>query len=253
MTDTKKLRILVVSGARALDDYRASREWALRELASRIFRGDVDVVAHGACRDSPDAWADSLAETALLNRARFALGDPPRLFFQRRLGWYYREIERAADYAYGSDPHARNRALARWASDRLSEGHDVRAVTLRCAWSKTNGTGYTLAELVKLLGAMRVTDLVCPAEHGPFVQPAVTSATKVDPMAKPPPIELAPGSDAWEKGDYVQLKSSGILGWLEGRWEPGRWVIDMDTPGSETETHPESDIRMVKPARGAPP
>lgn len=250
---TNKLRILVVSGARALDDYRASRAWALRELAARIFSGDVDVVAHGACRNSPDVWADNLAETDLLNRVSFALGEPPRLLFQRKLDWYYREIERASDYQYGSDPHARNRALARWAADRRGEGHDVRAITLRCAWSKTNGTGYTLAELVKLLGAERVADLMCPAEYGPSMRPAITSASKVGPMAKPPPIELAPGSDAWEKGDYVQLKSSGIFGWLEGRWEPGRWVIDMDTPGSEVETHPESDIRMVKPARGAPP
>lgn len=244
---TSKLRILVVSGARALDDYRASREWALRELASRIFSGDVDVVAHGACRNSPDVWADNLAETAILNRVSFALGEPPRLFFQQKLDWYYREIERASDYQYGSDPHARNRALARWAADRRGEGHDVRAVTLRCAWSKTNGTGYTLAEFKRLLDVERVTDLVCPAEYGPSTRPAITSASKVGPMAKPPPIELAPGSDVWGNGDYVQIKSSGIFGWLDGRWEHGQWAVNMDTPGDESEIHPESDIRMVRP------
>lgn len=56
----KLMRILVVTGSRALSRTLAARRWARYELAARIFSPTslVDVVAHGMC---PDLWADELA------------------------------------------------------------------------------------------------------------------------------------------------------------------------------------------------
>lgn len=167
-------RILVVTGARALSRTPAARLWALRELAARIYSGEVDAVAHGACAESPDDWADTLAREAHIARIRFRVGSTPDVIVHRDHApvWAARPIAFAATYDT-STPLRRNASMGRWASDITVAGLDVRALSLRCSWPlvdgqrATQGTRDARNRLVEAIGAERVTDLVCPAEHGP--------------------------------------------------------------------------------------
>ena len=172
-------RILVVSGARALRRTRAAKLWALRELAARIYSGEVDTVAHGVCRGSPDDWSDHLAHNIcswgeVVDVVRWAMPekeyDPKGAY--KIVNGDFVLIKGAERYPYAT-PLERNAAMARWAGDMLRAGLDVRALTLRCDWPlvdgerATQGTAHARDRLVAALGAARVTDLVCPRELGP--------------------------------------------------------------------------------------
>ena len=171
-------RILVVTGARALRRTRTSRLWALRELSARIYAGNVDVVAHGYCSDSPDQWADDLARIMMsaspVEVVRWLIprreSDPQGPY--KIVNGKFELIRGADRYPY-KEPLERNAAMARWAGDMLRKGLDVRALSLRCDWPlvdgqrATQGTRDARDRLVAALGAERVTDLVCPREHGP--------------------------------------------------------------------------------------
>lgn len=170
--------ILVVTGSRALDRTRAAKLWALRELASRLLSGAVDTVAHGGCRHSPDDWSDTLATNftwgTVVDVVRWAMpktdSDPRGAY--KIVGGNFVLIRNADRYPYAK-PLERNAAMALWAGDLLSEGHDVRGLALRCDWPlrdgerATQGTAHCRDRLVVALGAGRVKDLVCPREFGP--------------------------------------------------------------------------------------
>jgi len=160
-------RILVVSGARALSRTPAARVWSVREIVSRL---DARVtLAHGDCREGPDLWAWSVARLALATIVAFPAYSEP----------YFTDPDasvrplRGADLYVYKTPLERNAAMARWAGDMLRKGLDVRALSLRCDWPlvdgerATQGTAHARDRLVAALGAERVTDLVCPREHGP--------------------------------------------------------------------------------------
>lgn len=154
----KRLRILVVTGSRALSRTLAARRWARYELAARIFSPTnlVDVVAHGMCPDSPDLWADELAVHAGCDAVKFPA--------------------RTTAAPWRATPLERNAMMARWAGDMLAWKYDVTALSLRCAWPlkddarKTEGAAHCRDHLIRALGAERVTDLECPAEFGPAME-----------------------------------------------------------------------------------
>lgn len=168
-------RVLVVGGARALSRTPAARLWALAEIAAAMRAHGATVVAHGACRGSPDEWADDLARIALVARVRFPVGEAPTIIVHRDRApvWAARPIAHAKIYVR-STPLDRNAAVAQWASAVMVAGAgDVRALTLRCDWPfvdgqrATQGSAHARDQLVRALGADRVTDLVCPRELGP--------------------------------------------------------------------------------------
>lgn len=176
----KRLRILVVTGSRALSRTLAARRWARYELAARIFSPTnlVDVVAHGMCPDSPDLWADELAVHAGCDAVKFparTTAAPWRATPYVRVGTTHRPMSTAMQYVYAT-PLERNAMMARWAGDMLAWQYDVTALSLRCAWPlkddarKTEGAAHCRDHLIRALGAERVTDLECPAEFGPAME-----------------------------------------------------------------------------------
>lgn len=170
--------ILVVTGSRALARTAAARVWALRELAARIYSGTVDVVAHGACRNSPDDWADNLAKNfgvdTSIGVVRWHMkrdaSDPPGPY--KVVDGNFVLIRGAELYPYATTLE-RNSAMARWAGDMLKIGLGVTGLALRCEWPlrdgerKTEGAAHCRDALFRALGADRVEDLVCPRHLGP--------------------------------------------------------------------------------------
>lgn len=170
-------RILVVAGARALLRTPEARVWSLAQIATAMHTHRADVIVHGACKGSPDEWADELARQALLSRVRFPVGEAPTIIVHRDHApvWAARPIAHAKIYVR-STPLDRNAAMALWASHvTVAAAGDFRALTLRCDWPlrdgerATQGTATARDRLVAALGAARVTDLVCPRELGPEV------------------------------------------------------------------------------------
>lgn len=162
-------RILVVAGSRALARTPAARLWALAEIIAAMRTHSADTVCHGACIGSPDEWSSDLARMARIGTVAWPLS--PNRARVWAPGVAPRNLLDGDRYPYDG-PHPRNAAMARWAGDRLRVGDDVRALTLRCPWPMadgrtTQGTAHARGELVRALGAERVTDLVCPRELGP--------------------------------------------------------------------------------------
>lgn len=178
----KPLRILVVTGSRALTRTVAARRWARFELAARIFSATdlVDVVAHGVCPESPDVWADELAVLASCDAVKFparSTNAPWRATPYVRRGTTHRPMTTAMQYVYAT-PLERNAMMARWAGDMLAQGHNVTAIALRCPWPlkddarKTEGAAHCRDHLIRAIGAARVVDLECPREFGPTMEEA---------------------------------------------------------------------------------
>lgn len=139
--------ILVVTGARVLDDTTAARAWARRAIVHAMGTvvadvGLVTLVVHGGAR-GPDAWSDELAVWLDIPRVVFSLSRfEPRVRSERG----DRPAVEAERYRYdNSDPLARNAAMVRWAADRAMEGHAVRVLALTASWSETGGTRHTMA------------------------------------------------------------------------------------------------------------
>lgn len=136
----KPLRILVVTGSRALDVDDRPRRWARRLVAH--WMTEVALVVHGGAR-GPDLYADSLAAYLFLPRVVFPLVAPGRPL--TRAGNRARATRDADRYAYDvRDPLTRTAAMVRWAADRAAEGHDVTVLGLRAPWAITRGTAHTL-------------------------------------------------------------------------------------------------------------
>lgn len=144
-------RILVVTGARALDVHGPSRAWARRLVAHWMTiaseAGEVGLVVHGDAR-GPDSWADYLALWLNLPRIVFSLVRPgaPVLWDGQRT----RPARDAERYRYDwRDPLSRNAAMIRWAADRRAESHDVSVLALTAPWSPTGGTRATMARALE--------------------------------------------------------------------------------------------------------
>lgn len=169
-------RLLVVTGSRSLDATLAAKTWALRELAARIFAGDVDVVVHGACRHSPDDWADHLAHSlpswgTIAHVIRWPLPSSRVVDHCAEGAGPYKIVKghfvRLRDhdrYPY-TTPLERNAAMIRWAADQRDAGHVVRVLGLRTPWATTGGTAATLRHAQR--AGLDVVELVCPPECGP--------------------------------------------------------------------------------------
>lgn len=163
-------RILVVAGARALSRTARARVWAAARIIESMERSGADTICHGACIASPDEWAGDLARIGRLTQVSWplALGHA-RVWVP---GDKIRNLREADEYAF-SEALERNAVMARWAGDMLRAGHHVEALTLRCEWPvvdgdrATQGTASARDRLIEQLGRERVTDLVCPREHGP--------------------------------------------------------------------------------------
>lgn len=169
------LRLLVVTGSRALNDTRASKTWALRILAEHVFAGDVDVVVTGACRRSPDDWADHLANSrtswgTVAHVIRWPVpggsltdhcdeGGPYKV-----VRGHFVRLRDADRYPY-TTPLERNAAMIRWAADQRDAGHVVRVLGLRAPWATTGGTAATLRHAQR--AGLDAVEYVCPREFGP--------------------------------------------------------------------------------------
>lgn len=169
------LRLLVVTGSRALADTRAAKRWALHILAEHLFAGDVDVVVTGACRRSPDDWADHLANSrtswgTVVQVIRWPLpggsltdhcdeGGPYKI-----VKGHFVRLRDADRYPY-TTPLERNAAMVRWAADQRAVGHVVRVLGLRAPWAATRGTEHTLTQARK--AGLDAVECVCPRELGP--------------------------------------------------------------------------------------
>lgn len=53
-------------------------------------------------------------------------------------------------------------------------------------------------------------------------------------------------AEDWRRGDRVQVKVSGIYGWLEDLWNDGTWTVEEDTPGIGLGQYKMDDLVMVE-------
>jgi hypothetical protein len=164
----KPLRILVVTGSRALDVDTPSRAWGRRTVAMALtVKMEVGLVVHGDAV-GPDRWAEDLASYLLLPRVVFPLVAPGRPV--SRSGSRARATRDADRYTYdASAPLTRNAAMMRWAADRAAEGHQVEVLALTAPWSTTRGTRHTVERARELeLPVMHfdAPDDVWPREDG---------------------------------------------------------------------------------------
>lgn len=159
------LRVLVVAGARALQDTPGARRWSLTQLTTAADELGADVVVHGGCA-GPDLWADELAKMALLTRVVWPHSAAPHVLAYVDGAWRSKELRDAELYRY-QGPLPRNAAMARWAAAQAIAGHRVVAVILRAPWSRTHGSEHARDQLRKRIGDVNVADLVCPGERGP--------------------------------------------------------------------------------------
>lgn len=156
------MKILLVTGSRALNDTAAARAWAMDLLCVRIGRlpyANASVWT-GGCARSPDTWAEQLARKRGLMRVTFSLD-----------GWIYRDGKRTdlwspaetepAVHDRKTWPLVRNAAMI----ERLvGGGNQATVLALRAPWACTHGTEHTV-ELARRAGIV-VEEQMCPAEHG---------------------------------------------------------------------------------------
>ena len=183
MGEPRRIRILVVTGSRAIDVDRRPRRWAKRERAaafglppdrdrpcSAAAGFAPDVVAHGFAR-GPDAWADELAAYLEVPRVHFALSaDRPWYFDAKGVG----RLARGAElYTYDGTPKtkplARNEAMMSWAAAKRDEGHVVLVLALRAPWTNTQGTRHAMDRASRYQLAVTAPEL--PSDAWPEEDP----------------------------------------------------------------------------------
>ena len=163
------MKLLVVTGARALDCAARPRRWALARLIEAFARYAPDVVVHGDAR-GPDSWAEDLALLAALPPRRWS--EPQRAPVVRSPNGEVRPVKDVGAYPYG-DPLSRNEAMIRWAANMAvsdapavrGPGHVVQVFGLLAPWSSTHGTAGTLLHARNM--DLAVESISAPSEAWP--------------------------------------------------------------------------------------
>lgn len=145
------MRVLVVTGSRALVQDSGATERAQKRLEHEIFAlGEDDLVITGDAQ-GPDSWALAKAIRARKPWMIYKLNGIWRASNSDQGAWATPE-KIAAESGFRNWPLKRNEAMLVRAFELAAKGHKVRLLALVANWSTTGGTAHTmkLAKMAKL-------------------------------------------------------------------------------------------------------
>lgn len=162
------MKLLLVTGSRALADTDAARAWALSVLrpAVEACQGRAGYLVVGDA-PGPDTWAKELAEARGVAGRQYALNGWLSMWASNT--WVSKPWHTPAGSGWRQHgpkwPLFRNATMVRWFAERCREADTVaHVVALVAPWSKTRGTEHT-GRLVERAG-IAVEWHACPAELG---------------------------------------------------------------------------------------
>lgn len=150
------MRVLLVTGSRALADTTEAHQWAWETLIREVYKWRPDLVLNGGAR-GPDAWSSRLARIVgvpcyeLLTTGEVrTIGKPHPDYAPGRDGRWH-------DTA--ADPLTRNRALVTACDELVTQLATVRVLALLSPDSSTRGTAHTVG-LAKRAGLEVIEECV---------------------------------------------------------------------------------------------
>jgi hypothetical protein len=155
------MRVLLVTGSRALRDTEASESWARAIIEGTIADLPSASIVVAGDAAGPDRWALRAASRRGLRTRSYRL-DGVRFDGRNGLATRWCEPERLAQFSVRRLPLERNRVMVQEIAGAVSSWSTL---ALFAPWAKRHGTAHT-AQLVRDAGGI-VDDHTCPTDCGP--------------------------------------------------------------------------------------